>query len=174
MYFKPKRWICRSQVAKETCNKCPVILPVAWCRIPGISAPFLSFGGLWTASTLDQETKESVLLSCPLPIIQYWTKKLVQEFHVVKHPHFKNPWSNWFNFVFNVGSLMLLWILCFQEKQACHLTAIKRFAWSAIVYQPKKNVCNWLENGTWEIYSSSMVYFSPSKHFQIFPSVSKY
>ena len=86
----------------------------------------------------------------------------------------KNPWSNWFNFVFNVGSLMLLWILCFQEKQVCHLTAIKHFAWSAIVYHPKKNLCNWLENGTWEIYSSSMVCFSPLKHFQVFPSVNKY
>ena len=40
-------------------------------RITRRLCPFLFFGGLWTTSTLDQETRESILLSRPLPIIQY-------------------------------------------------------------------------------------------------------
>lgn len=63
---------------------------------------------------------------------------------------------------------MLLWISCFQEKQVCHLTVIKHFAWLATVYHLKKRFCSCLENGIWEICFSLMVNFSFLKHFQFF------
>lgn len=122
-----------------------------------------SVRGLWTTSILDQPTTESVLLSLPITSYLILTQEICSRishhwtFRPLKMP--SHHWNNWFHFVFNIGNLMLLWILCFQEKQVCRLIAIKHFAWLAIVYHPKKSFYNWLEDGNWEIYSSSMVYF---------------
>lgn len=118
---------------------------------------------LWqgTANTSDQIQCQPCSASLS-STIWCWIKKSYSGVSIIRYPSLRIliiPWKHWLSFVFNVGSLTSLWILCFQEKQVCHLIAIKHFAWLDIVYHPRKSFYSWLENGTWEICSSLMVSF---------------